>query len=147
MTIQEKILNDMKDAMKAGSKVMLETLRMIRSQLKNAAIARGGELEEADVIAVLTKEAKRRKESLEMYQKGGREDLADRESKEWDIITQYLPEALSDAEIEDIVNTAIKQSGAESMRDMGKVMGAVMPQIKGRADGKIVQEIVRKKLS
>ena len=146
MGLQEKLLDDMKTAMKSGNKVALETLRMLRSQLKNASIAKGEDLSEEDVIGVLSKEAKKRKESLELYRQGGREDLAEKEEIEMQIIASYLPEALSEDELAKIVDKAVVETEAESLRDMGKVMGVVMPQVKGRADGKVVQEIVKKKL-
>ena len=146
MGLQEKLLDDMKTAMKSGNKVALETLRMLRSQLKNASIAKGEDLSEEDVIGVLSKEAKKRKESLELYRQGGREDLAEKEEIEMQIIVSYLPEALSEDELAKIVDKAVVETEAESLRDMGKVMGVVMPQVKGRADGKAVQEMVKKKL-
>jgi uncharacterized protein YqeY len=146
MGLQEKLLDDMKTAMKSGNKVALETLRMLRSQLKNASIAKGEDLSEEDVIGVLSKEAKKRKESFELYRQGGREDLAEKEEMEMQIIVSYLPEALSEEELAKIIDKAIVETEAESLRDMGKVMGVVMPQVKGRADGKAVQEMVKKKL-
>jgi len=146
MGLQEKLLDDMKTAMKSGNKIALETLRMLRSQLKNASIAKGEDLSEEDVVGVLSKEAKKRKESLELYRQGGREDLAEKEEMEMQIIVSYLPEALSEDELAKIVDKAVVETEAESLRDMGKVMGVVMPQVKGRADGKAVQEMVKKKL-
>ena len=146
MGLQEKLLDDMKTAMKSGNKVALETLRMLRSQLKNASIAKGEDLSEDNVMSVLYKEAKKRKESLELYKQGGREDLAEKEEMEMQIIMSYLPEALSEDELEKIVDKAVVETEADSLRDMGKVMGLVMPQVKGRADGKVVQEMVKKKL-
>ena len=146
MGLQEKLLDDMKTAMKSGNKVALETLRMLRSQLKNASIAKGEDLSEDNVMSVLSKEAKKRKESLELYKQGGREDLAEKEEMEMQIIMSYLPEALSEDELEKIVDKAVVETEADSLRDMGKVMGLVMPQVKGRADGKVVQEMVKKKL-
>lgn len=136
----------MKAAMKSGDKLTVETLRMLRSQIKNVSISKGEELEEDDIVVILTKEAKKRKESLEMYQQGGRDDLADKEAAEIKIISTYLPEMLSEGDLEQIVKKAIEETGAESMREMGKVMGVVMPQIKGRADGKAVQELVKRLL-
>jgi uncharacterized protein YqeY len=120
---------------------------MIRSQLKNASIAQGKELSEEEVIDVLSKEAKKRKESLELFKQGGREDLAEKEQQELNIITSYLPAVLSEDEVLGIIDKAITEVGAEGMQDMGKVMGKVMPEVKGRADGKAVQELVKKKLS
>lgn len=147
MKVEAKLLDDMKAAMKSGDKVAVETLRMIRSQIKNASIAKGKDLSEEDVIDVLSKEAKKRKESLELFKQGGREDLAEKEQQELNIITSYLPAALSEDEVLGIIDKAIAEVGAEGMQDMGKVMGKVMPEVKGRVDGKVVQELVKKKLS
>ena len=147
MGLQERLFEDMKSAMKSGDKVTLETLRMLRSQIKNTSISKGEDLSESDVIGVLSKEAKRRKESIDLYTEGNRQDLVQQETKELEIITSYLPELMSEAELLEIVDRTIKETGAESLKDMGKVMGAVMPRIKGRADGKAVQEIVRGRLS
>ena len=147
MGLEQKLVDDMKSAMKSGDKMLLGSIRMLRAQLKNASIAKGKDLSDEDVIEILSREAKKRKESLELYKKGGRADLVEKEEKELAIITSYLPEQLSQDEIEKIVDEIIAETGAESLRDMGKVMGAVMQKVKGRADGKIVQEIVKKKLS
>ena len=147
MGLEEKLLQDMNLAMKSGDKVALETIRMVRAQLKNASIAKGEDLSEEDVIEVLSKEAKKRKESLELYKQGGREDLVEKEEKELSVIASYLPEALSQEELEEIVDKAVEETGARSLMEMGKVMGVVMPQVKGRAEGKVVQELVKKKLS
>ena len=147
MGLQERLFKDMKSAMKSGDKVTLETLRMLRSQIKNASISKGGDLSDDDVTGVLSKEAKRRKESIDLYTEGNRKDLVQQETKELEIITSYLPEMMSKEELLKMVDRTIRETGAESIKDMGKVMGAVMPQIKGRADGKAVQEIVRGRLS
>jgi len=147
MGLEEKLLQDMNSAMKSGDKVALETIRMVRAQLKNASIAKGEDLSEEDVIEVLSKEAKKRKESLELYKQGGREDLVEKEEKELSVIASYLPEALSQEELEEIVDKAVEETGARSLMEMGKVMGVVMPQVKGRVGGKGVQELVEQKLS
>ena len=146
MELQEKINNDMKTAMKSGDKLALETLRMVKAQIKNTAIAKGKELKDQDVIAILSNQAKRRKDSEEMYRQGGREDLAEKEAKELLIINSYLPRALSEDELAALIDEAINNSGAENASDIGKVMGLIMPQTKGRADGKIIQEMVKNKL-
>ena len=147
MDIEDQLLQDMKTALKSGDKLTLETIRMIRAQLKNAYLAQGKELEEEEVIQVLNKEAKRRKESLELYRQGGRNDLAEKESQELKIINSYLPKALEKSEIEEIIDQVIKETGAENPHDMGKVMGEVMSKVRGRAEGKFVQELVKTKLS
>jgi len=147
MGLQEKLLEDMKSAMKSGDQIKLDTLRMLRSQLKNAAISSGKDLSEQDVMGVLSKEAKKRKEAVELYKEGGRDELAEKEEKEFEIIQSYLPEALSEDEIIKVIKKVIQETGAEGMRDMGKVMGQVMGQVKGRADGGEIQALVKKMLS
>lgn len=146
MALADQLLQDMKTAMKSGDKITLETIRMVRSQIKNVEVQKGETLTDEDIFQVLTKEAKRRKESIEMYKEGGRDDLAENESKELNVIQSYLPEALSEDELLAIIADAIEKTGARGMSDMGKVMGAVMPQTKGRADGKMIQNLVRQKL-
>ncbi|RKY77563.1 GatB/YqeY domain-containing protein [candidate division KSB1 bacterium] len=146
MSILNKLQQDLKDSLKSGDKVRTDAIRMLISRLKNERISKGEDLTEDQEFSVLSKEAKKRKESIAMYRQGGREDLAAKEEQEFEIISSYLPAELSDEEIENIVNSVINETGAESLKDMGKVMGKVMPQVRGRADGKRIQEIVKKKL-
>ena len=140
-------MSDMKDAMKAHEKVRLETIRGIRAQIKNRQIELGRELNDEDVVEVLSTAAKRRKESIEQFQNAGRQERVDEETAELEIIQSYLPEQMSEAEITEIVIRVIRDVNAESPKDMGKVMGKLMPQVKGKADGKLVQKIVQQKLS
>jgi len=147
MSILEKLQQDLKEAMKSGEKVRIDAIRMLITRLRNERIAKGEDLPEGDELAVLSKEAKKRKESIEMYNKGSRIELAEKEAKELEIISSYLPEELSDDELIRIIEEAIDETGAGSLKDMGKVMGRVMPQVKGRADGKRIQDLVRQKLS
>lgn len=137
----------MKAALKAKDSVKLGALRMLRAQLKDHQIEVGRELTDEDVISVLTNAAKKRKESIEMYEKSDRADLLENEKKELEVISKYLPKQLDENEIEDIVSGIIDEVGATSVQDIGKVMGPAMKELKGKADGKLVQEIVRKKLS
>ena len=146
MSILNKLQQDLKDSLKSGDKVRTDAIRMLISRLKNERISKGEDLTEDQEFSVLSKEAKKRKESITMYRQGGREDLVAREEREFEIISSYLPAELSDEEIESIVSSVINETGAESLKDMGKVMGKVMPQVRGRADGKRIQEIVKKKL-
>jgi len=146
MELQKKLLDDMNHALKSGDKLILETIRMLRAQIKNESISKGVELTDDDVIVVLSREAKRRKESIEMYQQGGREDLVRNETRELEIISSYLPVSLTTEELTGIVEEAIQETGAAGLNDMGKVMGFVMPKVRGRADGKTVQEMVKKML-
>jgi len=143
MSIEEQLLQDMKLAMKAGKKLELETVRILRAQIKTASIDKRDDLSDSEVAQVLQKEAKKRKEAIEMYKKGGREDLVNKESAELEIISKYLPEQLSDEELDSIIKETISTLQVTSEKDMGRVMGAVMPKVKGKADGKAVQQKVK----
>ncbi|MFO7890849.1 MAG: GatB/YqeY domain-containing protein [bacterium] len=147
MSLSEVVSEKMKQAMKSKDQVAVETYRSIKSHLQNRAIEQGKDLTEQDEIMVLSKEVKKRKESLEYFKKQGRDDLVTKEEKELNIIESFLPEPMSPEKLQQLVDKAIKDTGAESMRDMGKVMGAIMPQVKGRVDGKTVQDTVKQKLS
>lgn len=147
MSIQPKLLEDMKLAMKSGDKIRLETIRGLRSQLKNTEIDKGETLSLEDEIQVLLSAAKRRKESIEQFKAGQRFDRAEEEEQELNIIQEYLPQQMTEEEIVSLVNTVITDVSATSLADIGKVMGKLMPQVKGRADGKIVQKIVQQKLA
>lgn len=145
-TVQQ-IKSDMKSAMKAGNKGEVSTLRMLVSSLNNAKIDKGGDLTEDDVVDVLGKEAKQRRESIEAYREGGREERAEKEEAELEIIQRYLPEQLSDEEAEELVEEVIEETGAETRGDMGRVMGQVMPKVKGRYEGSKIKDIVMEKLA
>lgn len=144
-TIQT-IKSDMKTAMKAREKERTQTLRMLISSLNNAKIEMGEELDEDDVINVLSTEAKKRREATDSYEEGGREELADKEKAELAVIQEYLPTQLSDEEAAELVDEVIEAVGAESKADMGKVMGSIMPKIKGRYQGSKIKDIVLEKL-
>lgn len=146
MDIKEKLVEDMKESLKAGEKLRLSTIRMIRAGIKNEEIAKGGDLSEEDVISVLSSEARRRKEAIEEYEKAGREDLVKKERDELTVILEYMPEQMSEGDIEAVVRETIDETGASSKRDMGKVMGKVMPRVKGKADGRVVKEITERLL-
>ncbi|MDQ7052097.1 MAG: GatB/YqeY domain-containing protein [candidate division KSB1 bacterium] len=146
MSILERLTEDMKAAMKGGDRDRLGTIRQLRAQLNNARIELGRDLTDDDAIAVLTNAAKKRKEAIEMYEKAGREDLVAKEKAELAVIQEYLPQQLSRQELEGIVDAVIKEVNATTMKDLGRVMGKVMQQVRGRADGKEVQGLVRSKL-
>jgi hypothetical protein len=146
MNLQEKLNEDYKAAMKSGDKLRVETLRLLRAQLKDAKINKMEALTPEEEIAALSNAAKKRREAIEMYKQGGRNDLLEKEAAELAIISSYLPQALSTDEITQIIDTAIKETGAAAAGDLGKVMGKIMPQVKGRADGKLVQQMVRERL-
>ncbi|MBN1780905.1 GatB/YqeY domain-containing protein [bacterium] len=147
MAIEAQILEDMKAAMKSGDTIRLETIRMLRAQLKNANLGKKDPLAEDDVMSIIAKEAKKRKESIALYEKGGRQDLVENEKQELEILQSYLPKALTVEEIDVLIGEAISRTNASGTQDMGKVMGIIMPQVKSRADGKLIQERVRLKLS
>jgi uncharacterized protein YqeY len=142
MSLLEEIQDDVKGAMKAGERDRVHALRLIVNELQKAAKENG-----ADEVEVLQRERKRRIEAAEAYREGGRADRAEAEEREADIIGSYMPEPISDAELSAIVGDAIAQSGASSPKEMGQVMALVMPQVKGRADGKRVSAAVKEKLS
>lgn len=146
MALKEKISEDMKAAMKAHEKDRLAVIRMVRSAIRQMEIDGKKELDDEGVIAVISKEVKMRKDSLEEFQKGGREDLVAKTQAEIDVLLPYLPKQLSEEEIAALVKEAVEQTGASAPKDMGKVMGVLMPKVKGRADGKLVNGIVKSML-
>jgi uncharacterized protein YqeY len=141
MSVLEQIQADVKDAMKAGEKQRVHALRLVVNELQKAAKENGG-----DELEVLQRERKRRFEAAEAYRDGGRTDLAEAEEHEAELIAGYMPEQLSDEELNAIVGDAVAESGASSPKEMGKVMALVMPQVKGRADGKRVSNAVKELL-
>lgn len=143
MSIEDRLLEDQNLALKAGKKEEISTIRMIRAQIKDARISKGDKLSDEDVALVLQKAAKIRKEAIEMYVKGNREDLAAKEEAEYKIIAKYLPQQLSEDQIEKIIQETIYSLEVSGEKDIGRVMGAIMPKIKGKADGKSVQQKVR----
>jgi uncharacterized protein YqeY len=147
MSVENQLVEDMKLAMKSGNKIELDTIRMLRAQVKSASIEKKGDLTEAEIAQVLQKEAKKRKEAIEMYQKGNREDLVKKEKAELSILSKYLPEQLSEKDLDEIIKTAIESLQVDSEKDMGRVMGAIMPKVKGKADGKLVQQKVKESLA
>ncbi|KGF33760.1 GatB/YqeY domain-containing protein [Hoylesella buccalis] len=149
MALFEKVNEDIKTAMKERDKVALDTLRNIKKVFLEAKTAPGANdtLEDADALKIIQKLAKQGKESAQTYIDAGRQDLADAELAQVSVIERYLPEQLSEAEIEKIVKTIIDQTGAASMKDMGKVMGMANKQLAGKADGKTISCIVKKLLA
>ena len=143
MSLIETLNGDVKGAMKSGDKVRLATIRMLIAAVKNERIARGTELSKEEELQLLATQAKRRRESIDLYTQGGRDDLAAQESAELSVIEAYLPAQLSEEEVKAIVVEIVASTGAESMRDMGKVMGQLMPKIKGRFDGKLAKGVVQ----
>lgn len=147
MSLKEQIQKDMIEAMKAKDEVKVGALRMLKSAvLKFETSGDRKVAEDGDVLAVIGKEVKQRKDAADQFKAGGREDLAEKEEKEAAVLQVYLPAQLSEAEIETLVKEAIAATGATSKKDMGKVMGALMPKVKGKADGGIVNKVVGKLL-
>ncbi|MGA0975272.1 MAG: GatB/YqeY domain-containing protein [Sedimenticolaceae bacterium] len=145
--LKAQIIDDMKAAMKGGEKVRLGVIRLITAAIKQREVDERIELDDEQVLIVLDKMVKQRRDSIKQYTDAGREDLAAIEQAEVEIIQAYLPAALSEDEIAAIVEAAIAQTGASSMADMGKVMGIVKPQVQGRGDMGAVSGIVKQKLS
>ena len=146
MSLKEKITEDMKIAMKEGKKTKLNLIRMLRSEIRYKEIEKGSELDDNGIIDVLSSAAKKRKESIEEFKKGGREDLVAREEKELEIIFSYLPEQLSEEDLLKVIDESISEVEAQSPKDVGKVMRVIIPKVKGRADGKKVNQMVSLKL-
>ena len=142
-----QLQEELKIAMKAGEKAKMMGLRNIIGKIKAAQIDKGESLTEEESLKILKTAAKQLKESIDQYQKGGRDDLAEKEAFELSLLEKYLPEQLSEEQIRKTVKNVVKNTGAESMQDMGKVMGETMKELSGSADGKIVQEIVKEELS
>ena len=145
MSLKKRLTEDMKAAMKAreSGKKRLSVIRMALSSLKNVEIDKKSELLEDEVIEIISREVKRRKDALEEYDRAGRRDIADGLREEIDILMDYLPEQMSEDEIRRLVREAIDEIKPSGPRDMGKVMSKVMPTVKGKADGKLVNQIVK----
>lgn len=144
--LMQQITDDMKVAMKARDKLRLSSIRMLRAALKDREIELRNPLSEEDVVAVVGKMVKQRKDAANQYSEAGRDDLAAKELEENRFFEAYLPEQLSEEEVAKAVNEAISESGAESMRDMGKVMGMIRPKLQGKADMGIVSALIKKQL-
>lgn len=148
MSLKDRLLQDMKTAMKekAAGKTRLAVIRMVRSAIKNREIELGREISDPEVLEVLSREVKMRRESLPDYERSGREELVAKLKEEIDVLMAYLPEQLSEADIEAMVREAIVKTDASGPGDLGKVMKAVIPKTKGKAEGKVVNQIVRRLL-
>ncbi|WP_227934924.1 GatB/YqeY domain-containing protein [Alkalihalobacillus deserti] len=147
MNLLERLNQDMKNAMKNKEKDRLSVIRMVKSSLQNEQIKLGRELTDDESLTVLNRELKQRKDSLHEFEKANREDLASKLRDEVAVLVVYMPEQLSEEEVSKIVVEAIADVGASTKADMGKVMGAVMPKVKGKADGGLVNRLVQQHLS
>ena len=147
MSILNQLNEDMKTAMRAKEREKLTTIRMIKASIQNEEIKKGEELNDEEILTILSREKKQRLESYAEFEKAGREDLTEKLEAELEIVNQYLPEQLSDEEVRSVVKETIEEVSAESMQDMGSVMSNVMPKLQGRADGSQVNAMVRELLS
>ncbi len=149
MSLKERLTEDMKQAMKdkEAGKLRLSVIRMVRANIKNVEIDSKQELSDDEVLNVVSKEVKMRRDSIEEFKKGNRSDLVESLEQEIDILMKYLPEQLNETEVRTLVEQAVAEAKAVSPRDMGKVMAVLMPKVKGRADGKLVNTIVRELLN
>ena len=145
-TLKARVAEEMKDALRAGQKVRLGALRLLSASVKNREVELRRELTDEEFLEVVTREVKRRNEAIEMYEKGRRDDLVAKEREEREVLQVYLPQQLSDAETEALVDEAIAATGAGSIKELGKVMGYVMGKAKGRVDGGAVQQKARARL-
>ena len=146
-SLKEQIVAEMKSAMKAGEKEQLATIRLILSAVKQVEVDTRTELNDQDLIGILDKMAKQRRESIDQFEQAGRTDLAEKEKSELAIITDYLPQALSDEEVNQLIDQAVGQTSASSMKDMGAVMAILKPQMQGRANMSQVSKLIKAKLS
>ncbi|WP_217586746.1 GatB/YqeY domain-containing protein [Lentibacillus saliphilus] len=147
MTLLNELNQDMKQAMKNKDKETLSVIRMVKASLQNEAINTGKEsLSQEEELTILSRELKQRKDSLQEFKNAGRDDLVNKLDAEIQILTKYMPEQLSSEELEQVVQATISEVGATSPKDMGKVMSAIMPKVKGKADGSLINKIVQKHL-
>ncbi|GAJ38116.1 GatB/YqeY domain-containing protein [Saccharococcus caldoxylosilyticus] len=148
MSLLDRLNDDMKQAMKSREKEKLSVLRMLKAALQNEAIKLGkSELSEDEELTVLSRELKQRKDSLQEFENAGRADLVEKTKVELEIVQSYMPKPLTEEELLEIVKQTIAEVGASSKADMGKVMGAIMPKVKGKADGSLVNKLVQQQLS
>ena len=145
--LKQRIMDDMKSCMREGDKERLGTIRLALSAIKQQEVDSRSTLEDADILAILDKMAKQRRESIEQFEKAGRDDLASKEKDELKVIQTYLPSQLSDEEIASIIDEAIQTTRAQTMRDMGKIMGIIKPKMQGRADMSAVSALIKSRLS
>lgn len=147
MNLEEKLLEEMKQAMKTNDKIRLSTIRMIRSSSKNKEIELRRKLEDEDIFKVIQGMVRKGEESIEQFQAGGRNDLVEKEKMEIEILKSFLPQPISQEEIIKIIDETIQETQASSLKDLGKVMKAVIPRLGGKADGKVINQLVKERLS
>lgn len=145
-TLKSRLQDAVKQAMRDGDRARLGTLRMVMAAIQQLEVDERRELDDAEVLAVLDKQVKQRRESVEQYRGGGRDDLADREEAEIRVLAEFLPQPLTDEQLDELISQSIEEAGADSIRDMGKVMGALKPRVQGRADMGEVSRKVKARL-
>jgi uncharacterized protein YqeY len=145
--LKAKLNQDLKEALKAKDEVKLRTVRMLLAAIKNFEVEKMGPATDEEIFQIMSKEIKKRQEAIEMYEKGGRPDLAQAEKQEIEVIQSYMPNQLSEEEIRELAKKVISEMNLKSPKDVGTAMKVIMPQVKGRADGKLVNKIVSELLS
>ncbi len=146
MSLKEQLKNDLKEAMKAKDNFKRDVIRLINSAIKQIEVDERRDLSDEDIIKILQKSAKQRNDSIVQYKNGNREDLAQKEADELVVINSYLPKQMEDSEVESEIKTIISQTGATTIKDMGKVMGIASKKLAGKADGKRISEVVKRLL-
>jgi uncharacterized protein len=147
MTLEERLVNEMKEAMKSGDKLRLSAIRMIRSAVKNREIELMKKLDDEEIFKVIQGMLRKSEDSVEQFQAGGRADLVEKEKKEIEVLKSFLPQPLSQEEALKMIDETIQETQASSLKDLGKVMKAVMPKLGGKADGKLINQWVKERLS
>lgn len=147
MSLAERLQQDMKSALKNKEKEKLSTIRMVRAAIKKAEIDQKGPLNDEQIIEVIMREVKLRKDAIQEFEKAGRQDLVEKEKAELQVLETYLPEPLTEEELTGLIQETIQQLGVTSKKDIGKVMKTVLPKVKGRAEGRVVNQIVQKLLN
>ena len=146
MSLKDQLETGLKEAMKSGDRVAVAAIRLSLSEIKNSAIEKRRPLEDNEIVNILRSGVKKRQESIEIFAKGNRQDLVDKETAEIKVLEAFLPAAMPAAELEALVAAAIAETGAASMKDIGKVMKAVLPRVAGRADGAEINKLIRARL-
>jgi hypothetical protein len=147
MGLEERLLEEMKEAMKSNEKLRLSTIRMIRAALKNREIELRKKLADEEIAKVIQGMVRKGEESIVQFEAGGRVDLVDKEKQEMEILKSFLPQAMTQEEILKMIDQSIQETQASSLKDLGKVMKSVMPRLEGKADGKLVNQLVKERLS
>ena len=147
MSLEERLMDEMKQAMKSNDKARLSTIRMIRTAVKNKEIDLRNKLDDDEILRVIQGMVRKSEESIEQFKAGGRMDLVEKETKEIEILRSYLPQALSKEDVIRIIDESIRETEASSVKDLGKVMKSVMPKLTGKADGKLINQLVKERLS